>query len=135
MSHGCTAYTLNTQWIPPSAGSRLRREAWVHLLYLIISGYVWEDNIFLSSAITEMLSHRYPDAYFSHYHYHLDTHHNNNRYCIPPSSCVLCHREISGLHFGCRSVQKMNFTLLQRIRSIRRHAIYRRVILFCWIFS
>lgn len=53
-------------------------------IFLIISGYVWEDNIFLSSAITEMLLHRYPNAYFSHYHYHLDTHHNNNRYCIPP---------------------------------------------------
>ena len=28
--------------------------------------YTKEDNIFLSSAITEMLSHRYPDAYLSH---------------------------------------------------------------------
>ena len=28
--------------------------------------YTKEDNIFLSSAITEMLSHRYPDACFSH---------------------------------------------------------------------
>ena len=126
----------NTQWIPPSAGRQppTPGSMGTSAIFLIISGYVWEDNIFLSSAITEMLSHRYPNAYFSHYHYHLDTHHNNNRYCIPLPSCVLCHREISGLHFGCRSVQKMNFTLLQRIRSIRRHAIYRRVILFCLFF-
>ena len=96
MSHGCTAYTLEyamdptIRRQPPTPGSM-----GTSAIFLIISGYVWEDNIFLSSAITEMLSHRYPDAYFSHYHYHLDTHHNNNRYCIPPSLvCPLSPRNI-----------------------------------------
>lgn len=87
----------NTQWIPPSAGRQppTPGSMGTSAIFLIISGYVWEDNIFLSSAITEMLSHRYPDAYFSHYHYHLDTHHNNNRYCIPPSLvCPLSPRNI-----------------------------------------
>lgn len=87
----------NTQWIPPSAGRQppTPGSMGTSAIFLIISGYVWEDNIFLSTAITEMLSHRYPDAYFSHYHYHLDTHHNNNRYCIPPSLvCPLSPRNI-----------------------------------------
>lgn len=56
MSHGCTAYTLEYATVPPSADRQppTPGSMGTSITFLIISGYVWEDNIFLSTAITEM---------------------------------------------------------------------------------
>lgn len=56
MSHGCTAYTRNTQRFLPSADKQppTPRNMDTSAAFLIILGYVWKNNIFLSAAITEM---------------------------------------------------------------------------------
>ena len=56
MSHAVPLTPWNTQRIPPSADRQppTPGSMGISVTFLIISDYVWEDNIFLSTAITEM---------------------------------------------------------------------------------